>query len=101
VSAPTPEQRTEWRRLATESYQPRGNRAVWAQRCAALIDALDATEARLAAEREHMPAVLDRWEGYGHGHYNIHLEEALPCSVCDLLADLRAARIAREVPDDH
>ena len=34
--------------------------------------------------------LADEWEGYGHGRYNIHLEERLPCSACDLLAGLRA-----------
>lgn len=40
MNAPTPDQLAEWKRLATEGYQPRGNRAVWAQRCALLIDAI-------------------------------------------------------------
>ncbi len=40
----TPDVLAEWRRLATEGYQPRGNRAVWAQRCARLIDRLAAVE---------------------------------------------------------
>ena len=35
-------------------------------------------------------ALADEWDGYGHGVYCIHLEEALPCSACDLLAELRA-----------
>lgn len=43
-------------------------------------------EAKLARVR----ALADEWEGYGHGRYNIHLEERLPCSACDLLAGLRA-----------
>jgi hypothetical protein len=33
--------------------------------------------------------IIERWEGYGHGPFNIHLEESLPCDVCALLAELR------------
>jgi hypothetical protein len=50
--------------------------------------------AKLQAEQAKaakVEALADRWDGYGHGVYNIHLEHNLPCSVCDLLAQLRAA----------
>lgn len=46
----------------------------------------DALADRLAA----VEGLADEWDGYGHGVYNVHPEENLPCSVCDLLLRLRA-----------
>ena len=46
-------------------------------------------EARYAALVDKVRALADKWGGYGHGRYNVHLEERLPCPACDLLAELR------------
>jgi len=40
--------------------------------------------------RAAVEVLADRWDGYGHGRFNVHLEENLPCSACDLLGALRA-----------
>ena len=29
-------------------------------------------------------------EHVGHGEFNVHMEESLPCAACDLIADIRA-----------
>ena len=34
---------------------------------------------------------IERWDGYGHGLYNTHYESQLPCAVCDVLDEFRAA----------
>jgi len=57
------------------------------QRIASQRDRADAAEATLAK----VAALADEWDGYGHGLYNIHPARSLPCSVCDLLAKVRAA----------
>jgi hypothetical protein len=44
---------------------------------------------RYAALVGKIRALADEWDGYGHGRYNVHLEERLSCPACDLLADLR------------
>jgi|DEB19_MinimDraft_2_1074335.scaffolds.fasta_scaffold102929_1 hypothetical protein len=55
--------------------------------------ALPAVSALAAAEE-----VGDRWYGYGHGPYNIHPSESLPCSVCDLLREFRAVIETERTP---
>lgn len=50
---------------------------------------------------ETLREVVERWEGYGHGVYNIHLEERLPCSACDLLTDLLALLAATAPTPDE
>lgn len=58
-----------------------------------LARALPAVAALAAAEE-----VGDRWYGYGHGPYNIHPAESLPCGVCDVLREFRAAIETKETP---
>jgi hypothetical protein len=43
------------------------------------------------AKLRAVEALADRWDGYGHGRFNIHPAKSLPCTVCDLLAGVRAA----------
>ena len=58
------------------------------ERLAAIAD--EAVGEARAALVGKIRALADKWGGYGHGRYNVHLEERLPCPACDLLADLRA-----------
>lgn len=93
-------QRAEWRRLATDGYQPRGNRAVWAQRCVTLLDALEAAE---AAAQRHYAAFVGA-EAFGQrvvADAHRLIEELCPhdpdqhaegtCEVCDYAFALAAA----------
>jgi hypothetical protein len=50
----------------------------------------DPPHPRQAGARVTVSDVIDRWEGYGHGYYNIHPSSSLPCSVCNLIRDLRS-----------
>lgn len=54
-----------------------------------------------ADERQRIGSVLDRWEGYGHGPYCTHFEAQLPCDVCGLLAEVRAATQPTYPPEQH
>ena len=66
-------------RLATE----RGDFLIRAEVAEAQVADLTATVARVKA-------LADEWDGYGHGVYNVHPTPG-ECSVCDVLAAIRAA----------
>lgn len=106
--APETVQRAEWRRMATEGYQPRGNRAVWAQRCVVLLDALEAAEAQ--AQRHY--AAFVGAEAFGQRvvvDMERLIEDLCPheadqhaegtCEVCDYAFALTAALEGGESDD--
>lgn len=103
--ASRPERTTVWQDASDEGYRlqvahaetraeaVRVDRDAWKE-VAEINDgsAKQAIERAEAAEDKvaRVEALAERWDGYGHGPYNIHMEESLPCSACGLLADLRA-----------
>jgi hypothetical protein len=60
------------------------------ERWSGVLSEAEARVAELEATVARVRDVAERWEGFGHGVFNIHPEESLPCSACDLIADLRA-----------